>query len=349
MADAEALALLAAAPHVHLASTDAAGQPILRVLHAVVVDGAVYFHGAPAGEKMDTIGRPAVISVEEVVASIPSWFIDPERACPATTYYRSVQVHGPIEEVDDAVEKARALQALMERFQPEGRYVPITHEHPLYRKAVDGVLVLRVPIVRLDGKSKLGQNRRPDELACILQHLWRRGGPGDVRAIELIRAAHPTLPFLDPPAGVTLHPQLGHADVADAVELLHDSYWNGDFPRDVLGRSHLGATAWVGARDGQGRLIATARAISDGAKYAWIYDVMVAPAWRGRGVGEAVMRMLVDHPALRGCVLQWLSTRDAQAFYARLGFVERAALPPRPYSFVEMARRGGSGATPRPP
>src|SRR4051812_10447077 len=94
MKRAGALAFLGRAGVHHMATTNAAGAPILRVVHGVVDGDALYFHGAPAGEKMEALGREAVISVEEVVAEIPSWFADPERACPATTYYESVQLHG---------------------------------------------------------------------------------------------------------------------------------------------------------------------------------------------------------------------------------------------------------------
>src|SRR5687767_12838252 len=96
----EAVALLRRAPVVRVASTLEDGTPVLRTVHGVVVDGAVCFHGSPAGEKAEVVGRPAVIAAEEVIAQIPSWFIDPERACPATTYYRSVQVHGVLEAVE---------------------------------------------------------------------------------------------------------------------------------------------------------------------------------------------------------------------------------------------------------
>ncbi len=126
MERAEAVALLERSGVVHLASTTADGAPVLRTVHGVVVRGALAFHGAPAGEKMEVIGREAVVSAEEVVAAIPSYFIDPERACPATTLYRSAQVHGRVERVDDAEEKAEVLSALMHRFQPEGGHVPIT-------------------------------------------------------------------------------------------------------------------------------------------------------------------------------------------------------------------------------
>src|SRR5690348_4951663 len=111
MPDPDAVALLARARVLHLATTTPEGEPVLRALDGAVSDGAFVFHGAPAGEKAACLGRPAVISAEEVVAHVPSWFTDPERACPATTFYRSAQAHGRLERVDDLASKARALAA----------------------------------------------------------------------------------------------------------------------------------------------------------------------------------------------------------------------------------------------
>ena len=53
---------------------------------------------------------------------IPSWFVDPERACPATTYYESAMARGRLVAVDHPDDKARVLSTLMGRFQPEGRH-----------------------------------------------------------------------------------------------------------------------------------------------------------------------------------------------------------------------------------
>jgi len=39
-----------------------------------------------------------------------------------------------------------------------------------------------------------------------------------------------------------------------------------------------------------------------------------------RGLGAAVMNLLLDHPAVRRCRVVTLATRDAQRFYGRLGF-----------------------------
>jgi GNAT superfamily N-acetyltransferase len=98
----------------------------------------------------------------------------------------------------------------------------------------------------------------------------------------------------------------------------------------------------VTARERTGPLIATARALSDGARLGWIADVMVAPAWRGRGVGRALVRLLLDHPALRTTRSIGLRTRDAQRVYAPLGFVECA---PSPNPEMRLERALASDAT----
>ncbi|KYF65505.1 GNAT family N-acetyltransferase [Sorangium cellulosum] len=82
--------------------------------------------------------------------------------------------------------------------------------------------------------------------------------------------------------------------------------------------------------------MATGRAISDGSRRAWMFDVMVAPALRGLGVGEAVVRLLLDHPGVRGARSVHLGTQDAHTFYARSGFQHRADLPPPPFMSTEM-------------
>jgi GNAT superfamily N-acetyltransferase/nitroimidazol reductase NimA-like FMN-containing flavoprotein (pyridoxamine 5'-phosphate oxidase superfamily) len=335
----EAIGLLAELPVVHLASTLADGTPVLRTVHPVVVGDRVCFHSAPKGEKTGLVGRAAVLCAEETVATVPSTFFDPEKACPATTYYRSVQVHGTLEEIVEPDARARVLQALIKKLQPEGGHVPITAGDPRYRGPVNGLLVVGVRLDRVAGKAKLAQNRSPAQITDLLARLWQRGADGDTRAVELIRAANPDAPapaFLAAPAGATLHAWLPPAAADDAARLLAGSYWNDVFEHADLVRAHHGASAWAGARDGDGRLIASARALADGGKLAWIYDVIVAPAWRGRGLGQAMMRVILDHPRVRGCKRVMLATRDAESLYARFGFVDRAASPPRAFASTEM-------------
>jgi ribosomal protein S18 acetylase RimI-like enzyme len=253
--------------------------------------------------------------------------VHPTRACPASTLYRSVQVHGTLREIADPAVKARALEALMQRWQPEGRYDPIDPEDPQYRGELAGTLVFAVPFERIDGKEKLGQNRKPGELRGILAGLWERGERGDVEAIEAVREANPGVPlpaFLESPGdGLRIHVALGEADLPAVEALLAGEYWWEGQPRAWIGPAHRAAQAWVGVRAADGALVASARAVSDG-KTAWIYDVVVAPALRGRGLGKRLVALLLDHPAVRRAGFVMLRTRDAQGLYARFGFEDAA-------------------------
>ena len=339
MTPSEARTFLAEQAAFHLASTTPDGAPLLRTLHGVIVDDYLAFHSAPKGEKTSILGRAAVAQAEETIATVPSTFFDPVKACPATTYYRSACVHGVVEELTEPSVKARALQALMEKLQPGGGYRPITATDPMYRPQVNGLLVAGLRLERVDGKAKLAQNRKPHEIAELLTSLWQRGEAGDPRAIELVRAANPDAPappFLAAPDGVTLHPWLPAADADAVAALLDGSYWNGGLSSAQLAAAQRGSTAWIGARDRDGAIVGSARAISDGVKRGWIYDVIIAPTWRGRGVGQALVRLLLEHPALRTTGSVLLGTRDAQSLYAKFGFVDRATRPSPGFETTEM-------------
>jgi nitroimidazol reductase NimA-like FMN-containing flavoprotein (pyridoxamine 5'-phosphate oxidase superfamily)/ribosomal protein S18 acetylase RimI-like enzyme len=333
-----ALALLARAPVVHLATTRPDGEPVLRATHAVLVDEALCFHGSTVGEKTECVGRPAVVQAEELVCGIPSWFLDDRRGTPASTFYRSAQAHGAIVAVEGRAEKARILQAFMEKYQPEGRYAPV-EPGGLYDDDLDRTLVLRLPIVRLDGKDKLGQNRPATELQRILQQLWARGDPGDPLAIDAIRDANPALedpPFLASALGVRLRCALGaDAEAADEVaDLLQDAPWLRGASRDAIRRAHRSSSAWIGARGPEGELAGSVRAVSDGGE-AILGDLVVAPQWRNLGIGKALLRLLLDHPAVRPARVLRIHAGDANALFSRFGFIV-ASFRRRPADPLEM-------------
>lgn len=334
--------LFAEATELHLAGVDAENQPVFRTFDGVVEDGWICFHASPAGEKTSLLGRPVVLSVEEVVARLPSYFVDPQKACPATTLYRSAQVHGVLTAIEDPARKARVLQRLMEKLQPEGGYVPLDHQSPLYKAQIRGLLIGGVPLDGVTTKAKLAQNKTAAERVMIIERLWQRGLPGDARALELVRAANPGTPtpsFLAAPEGLTLRAWLPGERAEEAAALLEGTYWNVGIAPDELVRAHRGSSAWIGVEDESGALVGTARAISDGAKFAWVYDVCVRPDWRGRGVGQAMMRLMLDHPAVRGCRAIRLGTKDAETLYRKFGFIRLDELPPRGFQTVEMIRK----------
>ena len=333
LTDDEALALIDSAREVRIAAV-VDGRPLLRTMHAVRIGNALALHGAPRSEKAGWVGAPAVAAVEQVVARIPSWMRHPERACPATTLYRSVQVTGRIEALDDPTERAVALQALMESLQPEGRYRPLDADDPLYKAPIRGLGMWVLRIEAVSGVAKVGAHLPDSEARSVLAGLWSRGEPGDLAGVETISAAT-GLPWRDVPEGLRARCHATPTDAAAAAALVEDAYWNGDFGADALAEAVL-SSAWVGL-EADGELVATARASTDRSKRSWIYDVAVRADWRGQGVGSGLMEMLLDHPHVRRTQAS-LATRDAMAFYERFGFRVRLTDATGPFPRTLMQR-----------
>ena len=318
--------LLSRFPHGNLSGVTSSGTPVLRTLNHAILENAIYFHGAARGEKRGMMGRPAVFGCEEVVAQIPSYWRDPILACPATTWFESAQAHGTLEVVEDIELKARAMAALMARIQPEGGHLPIDASAIQYKKMLNATAVFRLVPGYLTGRSKIGQATKPDQMAAILHGLWRRGTAQDLRGIETVLAGNPRAQrpgHLRGPGGIEflVHPT---EDLArEAAHLLEGEYWNRGFDLEQIAKAQTSASAWIGARDSEtNRLVGTAAATSNHSKHAYIFDVLLAPAYRGKGLGKAMMLALLDHPGVRRAGTISLRTRDCHRFYSQFGFQE---------------------------
>lgn len=325
-----ALALLRAAPLYYLATTTPQGEPVLRVLNGVVLDDCVLFHGALVGEKARCLGQRAVVSSHDEVAQIPSYFIDPKLACPATSYYRSVQARGILETFSEPQLKARMLQALMEKYQPEGGYARLDADDPVYTKELKAVLVFGIRVSELTGKASIGQDRPAERTRRVVEGLWQRGAATDLQAIELIlsesEAARPDdFRLRSDGQDYLLHVFPSERHRAEHRALLEGAYWREGSTASAIERSIQGSTAWIGLSDTQGQLCAAGRAISDCTWTAQICDVIVRQDLRGKGLGKFVMQRLLDHPLVRRAHSVRLGTKDAMPFYERLGF--SSALP----------------------
>lgn len=182
----EELELLEAAGHGTLALNSPDGWPLLRPVNFVLHDGRIYFHGSHDGEKMRALAEDprSTFSVVMDYALIPSHFVHPRNACPATQYYKAVMIEGRTRIVSDPAEKARALQALMEKLQPEGGFETITPDDALYRKAVEETAVLAIEIERVASKFSFGQNAKGQKRSGIEAGLAQRGCPIDHATLQ---------------------------------------------------------------------------------------------------------------------------------------------------------------------
>jgi len=111
------------------------------------------------------------------------------------------------------------------------------------------------------------------------------------------------------------------------IDLIHaflsGAYWSPGIPRHIVERAIANALcvgAYAGNGAGTDEQAGFARVISDRATFAYLADVFVLPAHRGRGVARQMLEALHAHPDLQGLRRWVLFTRDMQPLYARLGW-----------------------------
>ncbi|HYJ74692.1 MAG TPA: GNAT family N-acetyltransferase [Kineosporiaceae bacterium] len=113
--------------------------------------------------------------------------------------------------------------------------------------------------------------------------------------------------------------------------LSEDAYWALGRPREVVEATIRSCDVWsVLAPDGA--QVAFTRAVTDGLTFAWLCDVYVDPAHRGRGLATWLAGAAVEDLRERKLDRLVLATSDAHAVYRRVGFV----VPPRPDKYMEL-------------
>jgi GNAT superfamily N-acetyltransferase len=107
-------------------------------------------------------------------------------------------------------------------------------------------------------------------------------------------------------------------DLDTICSFLARSYWAKARPRERIEASFRNSFVF-GVYDGR-RQIGMARLVTDFVTFAWLCDVFVDEAYRGRGIGKWLMDTIVGHPQLQGLKRILLATDDAQELYSQYGF-----------------------------
>jgi GNAT superfamily N-acetyltransferase len=140
------------------------------------------------------------------------------------------------------------------------------------------------------------------------------------------------------PGGYIVSDDPARVDVGFVHQWLStQSYWARGRPRDVTERA-LARSLNLTVRDGSGAPAGFCRWVTDGATFAWLCDVFVETAHRGRGAGTFLVRTAVGHPEVRGLRLL-LGTTDAHGLYRKFGFTATAY--PERYMEVRPDRSDG--------
>ncbi|MEL7974742.1 GNAT family N-acetyltransferase [Isoptericola sp. F-RaC21] len=126
----------------------------------------------------------------------------------------------------------------------------------------------------------------------------------------------------------TLHPDYefsadpARVDAARVHALLAEhAYWAAGRTREVQDRALAGSRSYGVYLRATGELVAYARLVTDTVTFAWLADVIVDPAHRGKGLGTAVVAGAiadVEPLGLRRMLLK--ASDDGRGVYLRLGF-----------------------------
>jgi GNAT superfamily N-acetyltransferase len=113
-------------------------------------------------------------------------------------------------------------------------------------------------------------------------------------------------------------------------DFLSTSYWAAGVPEDVVRRSVENSLVF-GVYRGEEQ-VGFARVVTDYATFAYLADVFVLEAHRGRGLGKWLIEVVLSHPDLRGLRRWMLATGDAHELYRKYGFAGLA----RAETFMEI-------------
>lgn len=99
---------------------------------------------------------------------------------------------------------------------------------------------------------------------------------------------------------------LTESQIADLHTLYESEWWTQGRSLDDVRAIVENSSLVVGLVDGNGKLVAFCRVLTDFIVRATIYDVIVAEPHRGQGLGRQVMDAVLQHPRLERVSAVWL-------------------------------------------
>ena len=108
--------------------------------------------------------------------------------------------------------------------------------------------------------------------------------------------------------------------------LSEESYWARGRAYETVCRAAANSLSF-GVYAPSGAQAGLARVVTDYATFAWLCDVFILPAERGRGLGKWLIQTVMAYPPLAGVRRFMLATSDAHELYQRYGGFSMLAHP----------------------
>lgn len=128
----------------------------------------------------------------------------------------------------------------------------------------------------------------------------------------------------------TISTDKGRLDLKLIHTFLASSYWAEAIPIEVIEKSVEHSLCYGVYHKGE--QAGFARVITDLATFAYLADVFIVEAHRGRGLSKWMMSCIMADPDLAGVRRWMLVTRDAHGLYSQFGFAPLSD----PRAFMEI-------------
>ena len=167
-----------------ISSIDENGFPQIIPMNFVFLNDAIYVHSHVKGEKLENISRNNKVGFEadRELEFLPSYFEHPSNASLADTLYISIVIKGTAFFISDGEEKTLALNGLMEKYQPEGRYDPIQSD----MRVLDAVSIIKITPQTLHGKYKIGQHMKSENRMNLAQKILKKNSPTALQTLKIM-------------------------------------------------------------------------------------------------------------------------------------------------------------------
>ncbi len=106
---------------------------------------------------------------------------------------------------------------------------------------------------------------------------------------------------------------------AELIDLYRFTHWGKSRTLEQIDKMLQGSSLCFSVRHND-RLVAFCRILTDFVFRASLWDILVHPDHQGRGLGTALMRYTLDHPAVKPIPLIVTYSSDLIPFLKRLGF-----------------------------
>jgi len=172
-----------------LVTVNATGQPHIGLYPFLFLGATLEIHLHRDDEQLADLraNGKCAFEVDEIHGTIPSHWVHPTNAMFATAYHRTVIFECDAEISEDHAVLGAQQQRLMDRYQPDGGFKPVSAEHAMYRGPFKQIAALTLTVRERKVKWKLAQNRDRETRAKLIAELRKRARRTDAGAADALQ------------------------------------------------------------------------------------------------------------------------------------------------------------------